>query len=42
MIVSRLLIRIPYVCKNLIRSLFILTLLWYSSLYAQQGARGFG
>lgn len=39
MIVSRLLIRIPYVCKNLIRSLFILTLLWYSSLYAQQGAR---
>ncbi len=39
MIVSRLLIRIPYLCKNLIRSLFILTLLWYSSLYAQQGAR---
>ncbi len=39
MIVSRLLIRIPYVCNNLIRSLFILTLLWYSSLYAQQGAR---
>ncbi len=39
MIVSRLLIRIPYVCKDLIRSLFILTLLWYSSLYAQQGAR---
>ena len=39
MIASRLLIRIPYVCKNLIRSLFILTLLWYSSLYAQQGAR---
>ncbi len=39
MIVSRLLIRIPNVCNNLIRSLFILTLLWYSSLYAQQGAR---